>query len=212
MCVCIYIYIYMCVCIYIYIYVCVYIYIHIYVYQTGLYTTDLPPPIRPLRGCVRAATVRTALSQRALALMRKYRALLRNIGLCRRIIRLGCAFAMELQPVSTPRFRKRRCCNTLQHTATHCNTLQHTATHCNTTLLQKAFLRHTATHCNTLQHTAQLGIQSCQHNTYATSVFLKPHKSLHMPKSPIFPQKSPTFPQKSSIPRFVASGQKGVES
>jgi len=47
-----------------------------------------------------------------------------------------------------------RCCNTLQHTATHCNTqvvvevvhpnaqLQQTAVHCNT-------LQHTATHCNT---------------------------------------------------------------
>ena len=46
-----------------------------------------------------------------------------------------------------------RCCNTLQHTATHCNTLQHTATHCNA-LQHTATLQRTVTHCNTLQHTA----------------------------------------------------------
>ena len=66
-----------------------------------------------------------------------------------------------------------RCCNTLQHTATHCstlNTLQHTAKYCICKWLTERglgvaqhcnTLQHTATYCNTLQHTIYIsGLRS----------------------------------------------------
>ena len=56
--------------------------------------------------------------------------------------------------------KKKKCNNTLQHTATHCNTMRHTATHGNTqqhTAIRCNTLQHTAKHCNTQQHTATHG-------------------------------------------------------
>jgi len=61
--------------------------------------------------------------------------------------------------------KTKRCCSTLQHSATHystlqqiaarCNTLQHAATHTHGTLISRFWRHHvTATRCNTMQHTA----------------------------------------------------------